>query len=78
MTEAEIESHFEEETKKIKTDIKEHILNIFRGRNIVQQKIKEFKQNFSKDVFIGTISASGKIVFSHFDLLKHIFRKKIE
>ena len=72
LNEKEIESLYEEEIKNTKIDIKEHNLNISRYRNRVQGKIKDIRQNFSKVVVNGTRSGNGKIVFTHFDLLKEV------
>ena len=73
LNEKEIESLYEEEIKNTKIDIKEHNLNISRYKNRVQGKIKDIRQNFSKVVVNGTRSGNGKIVFTHFDLLKEIW-----
>ena len=59
MNSREIDSLSEEETKKIKIDIKEHNS---RGSNRVDKKIKGVRQNFSKAAVSCTRSANGKIV----------------
>ena len=69
----EVEFLSDEDVKKMKNDIKVHNQAIIRGRNRVQEKIKEIRQNFSKALINGTRSGSGKVVFSHYETLKEIW-----
>ena len=69
----ELESDSQEEITRIKTEIKQHNALIAKGKNRVQEKIKEIRQNFSKALISGTRSGSGKIIYEHFDALKLIW-----
>ena len=57
----------DEKLKNIKVIIKWQREVINRGRNRIQEKIKDIRQNYSKAVINGTRSGSGEIVYEHFE-----------
>ena len=58
-----------DQNKNIETIWKEEKEFMIRGRNIIIEKVKDIRQNFSKAVTTGTRSGSGKIVYEFFDKL---------
>ena len=63
----------EEEIYSRREAIKKEKEMISRGKNRIQEKIKEIRQNYSKAVKLGTRSGSGQIVFEHYEKLVGIW-----
>ena len=59
----------QEQLEQLKFKIKKQKEEITKGRNRIQEKIKEIRRGYSKAVLNGTRSGSGKVVYEYFDKL---------
>ena len=63
----------DEELKNIKATVKKQREMVNRGRNRIQEKAKDIRQNYSMAVVNGTRSGSGKNTYEHFEKLASIW-----